>query len=352
MKPVLFITGHVPASRRGAFEALGERLPLTLALFGGPHQHGAPPGPPPASVDVLEVDQREISRLVASGEHSAVIVGTGGRVALPLAWRAARRSGLPFIFWAALWHTPSTPAHLAALALMRRIYRRADAVVTYGPHVSAYVAARGAMRIFDAPQAVDNEFWAAPTAQSRDERFVAVFVGRAERAKGVGVVLDAWRRAGLGVEEAELVLVGPHSVELPGVSVIPSLDAPGLRNLYARARVLVVASVRTQKFVEPWGLVVNEAMNRECAVIASDAVGAAAGGLVRDGRNGLIVPAGEPSALAQAFRRLSAERAFCAELGVHGRADVASYTYAAWAQAFVDAVEVVSGGAKAGSVGL
>jgi hypothetical protein len=42
-------------------------------------------------------------------------------------------------------------------------------------------------------------------------------------------------------------------------------------------------------------------MNRECAVIASDAVGAAAGGLVRDGRNGLIVPAGEPGALAQAL---------------------------------------------------
>lgn len=44
MKPVLFVTGHVPASRRGAFEALGEQLPLTLALFGGPHQHGAPRG--------------------------------------------------------------------------------------------------------------------------------------------------------------------------------------------------------------------------------------------------------------------------------------------------------------------
>jgi glycosyltransferase involved in cell wall biosynthesis len=352
VKPVLFVTGHVPASRRGAFEALGERLPLTLALFGGPHQHGAPPGPPPAGVDVRGVDQREIGRLVASGEYAAVIVGTGGRLALPLAWRAAQRSGVPFIFWAALWHTPTTPAHLAALALMRRIYRRADAVVTYGPHVRAYVAARGATRIFDAPQAVDNEFWTAPTAQSRDERFVAVFVGRADPAKGVEVVIEAWRRAELGVAEAELVLVGPHAVELPGVSVITSLDAPGLRNLYARARVLVIASVRTHRFVEPWGLVVNEAMNRECAVIASDAVGAAAGGLVRDGRNGLIVPAGEPGALAQALRRLSEDRAFCAELGAHGREDVASYTYSAWAQAFVDAVELVSGAAKAGSVGL
>ncbi len=93
MKPVLFVTGHVPASRRGAFEALGQRLPLTLALFGGRHQHGAPPGPPPAGVDVREVRQREIRRLVASGEYGAVIVGTGRprRAANRVARGAAQR---------------------------------------------------------------------------------------------------------------------------------------------------------------------------------------------------------------------------------------------------------------------
>ena len=43
-------------------------------------------------------------------------------------------------------------------------------------------------------------------------------------------------------------------------------------------------SIATPTFREPWGLVVNEAMNRGLAVIASDAVGAAAGGLVADER--------------------------------------------------------------------
>ncbi len=71
-----------------------------------------------------------------------------------------------------------------------------------------------------------------------------------------------------------------------------------LRNLYAACDVLVLPSIPTRTFREPWGLVVNEAMNRGLAVIASDAVGAAAGGLVRDGRNGLVVPAGDPAALA------------------------------------------------------
>ena len=45
---------------------------------------------------------------------------------------------------------------------MRRIYREAAAVVTYGEHVSAYVRRHGATRVFVAPQAVDNAFWSAP----------------------------------------------------------------------------------------------------------------------------------------------------------------------------------------------
>ena len=72
-----------------------------------------------------------------------------------------------------------------------------------------------------------------------------------------------------------------------GLGYVPASDLP---SLYAAADVLVVPSVRTATFVEPWGLVVNEAMLQSTPVIASDAVGAVAGGLVRDGHNGLVVP--------------------------------------------------------------
>ena len=68
----------------------------------------------------------------------------------------------------------------------------------------------------------------------------------------------------------------------------------------------------TRTFREPWGLVVNEAMNRGLAVIATDAVGAAAGGLVRDGSNGLVVPAGDSAALARRDRAAGRRRRRCA----------------------------------------
>ena len=111
-----------------------------------------------------------------------------------------------------------------------------------------------------------------------------------------------------------------------------------LRNFYADADVLVVPSIPTRTFREPWGLVVNEAMNRALPIIASDAVGAAAGGLVRDGRNGTIVPAADPIALAGALRRLAVDGSLRARMGAAGREDVSAYTYDAWAHGFSSAL--------------
>jgi glycosyltransferase involved in cell wall biosynthesis len=345
---VLFLTGHVAPERAGAFALLHERAGIELALFGGRHLHGAPPAPPPPGLPHRNVSQREVGALVASGAYRAVIAGTGGRVALPAAWRAARRRGLPFVFWAALWRTPRTAAHLLAAPLMRSIYRDATAVVTYGEHVSAYVRRHGATRVLVAPQAVDNDFWAAPAARRTDERFAALFVGRARREKGLPIALEGWARAGL---KGTFTVVGDHPSLPKDVVGAGTLDPVQLRNFYAACDVLLVPSIVTRQFIEPWGLVVNEAMNQGTAIIASDAVGAAAGGLVRDGRNGLIVAAGDSSALAAALGELAGDRARCAALGAAGREDVRGYTFSAWADAFIEALEFpVSTTAAAGSV--
>ena len=352
MRPVLFVTGHVAADRAGAFERLHERAGIELALYGGRHLHGAPAAPPPASVPHRTIAQHEIGRLVAAGGHRAVVAGTGGRIALPLAWRAARAGGVPFVFWAALPRTPRTAAHLAAVPLMRSIYRNADAVVTYGEHVSAFVRAQGARRVLVAPQSVDNEFWSAPTepAPRRDGRFAALFVGRATPEKGLAIALEAWRRARL---DGTLTIVGEQRARgtLPnGVVAAGAADPAQLRNFYAASDVLVVPSIASRRFVEPWGLVVNEAMNQRTAIIASDAVGATAGGLVRHERNGLVVPAGDADALAGALAALAADRERTAALGAAGAQDVAAYTHEAWAQAFAGALDRVSPPAGRGSV--
>ncbi len=162
MKPVLFVTGNVPAYRVGAFARLHEREGIELALFGGRSLHGGSAFEGELPFPHRHVTQRELYGLAASGDYRAVIVSTAGRLAPLASWAGARRAGVPLILWASLWAHPRSAAHMLSYLPLRRLYRSADAVVTYGPHVSAYVSARGARNVHVARQSVDNDFWGSP----------------------------------------------------------------------------------------------------------------------------------------------------------------------------------------------
>jgi glycosyltransferase involved in cell wall biosynthesis len=331
MKPVLFVTNHVPPDRVPAYAALHEREGVELALFGGRSRHAAP-GVPDPGVPHRRVTQREVHALAASGGYRAVVAGTVGRLALPGAWTGARRAAVPFVLWTALWEHPRTPAHALSFPLLRRLYVSADAVVTYGPHVTAYVRARGARNVHEAPQAVDNAFWAA--AGQDGPPLTALFVGRDAPEKGLSVLRAAWSR--LDWPDSGLAVAGHDQLMSP----------EQLRNFYARADVVVIPSIATGAFREPWALVANEAMNQSTPVIATDAVGAAAGGLVRHERNGLVVRAGDAGALAGALRRLHDDVPLRERLGAQAARDVHPYTFGAWAAGFSAALDSVSAGAS------
>jgi glycosyltransferase involved in cell wall biosynthesis len=338
IRPVLFVTNHAPAFRVGAFARLHAREEVVFALVGGGVRHGGGSGPDGAlPFPVLRPPQRHVARLAASGRFRAVVAGLSGRVALPAAYAGARAAGVPFVLWATIWRHPRTAAHAASYLPLRHLYRHADAVVTYGPHVSAYVRAKGARgAVVEAPQSVDGAFWAGRAAPRRHARFQVLFPARMEREKGVETLLEAWRLSGLAAQGAALVMVGDGPLRsravAAGALVPPGPHAPeDMRALYAGSDVVVVPSVPTRDFLEPWGLVVNEGMHRGVPVVASSAVGAVAGGLLRDEDTGLVVPPGDPAALAAALRRLHDDAPLRARLGAAGRAAVAPYTQDAWA---------------------
>jgi len=360
MKPILFVTGHAPAYRVGGLARLHEREGIEVALFGGRRLHGGALSPQAPPFPHRHVRPRELARLAGGGRYRAVICPTGGRVAPVATWAGARAARVPLLLWASLWAHPRSMAHAFSYLPLRHLYRSADAVVTYGPHVSAYVRARGAHNVHVAPQSVDNDFWrASPSRELAAERSRSradvsfLFVGRPAREKGLGVLLQAWRRAGLLPPATALILAGVGSRYAAsrhegaaetwhdGVLCLDPLGAVALRDLYASCDVLVLPSIPTRTFREPWGLVVNEAMNRGLPVIASDAVGAVAGGLVRDAHNGLVVPANDEPALAHALRRLADDGALRKRLGEAGRADVRAFDHDAWAAGFSRALASV-----------
>ena len=137
-RPVLFVTNHAPPYRVGAFAALHEREDVVFALVGGDVRHGG--GGTQADdlpFPVVRASQRDVHAMAAGGGYRAVVAGISGRVALPAAYAGARRARVPFVLWATIWAHPRTAAHALSYLPLRHIYRDADAIATYGPHVSA-----------------------------------------------------------------------------------------------------------------------------------------------------------------------------------------------------------------------
>jgi glycosyltransferase involved in cell wall biosynthesis len=164
---------------------------------------------------------------------------------------------------------------------------------------------------FAAAQDDDRVAWARERAGAKPGDLLVLFVGRLEEEKGIDVLLAAWRQADLG-PRAHLALAGSGPREADavgrgsGVRSLGYVDELDLPALYAGADILVLPSIATATFREPWGLVVNEAMLQRTPVIASDAVGAAAGGLVAHGQTGMVFPAADSAALAECLTEIAA----------------------------------------------
>jgi len=354
-RPACLVTGTVSPYRREPFRLLTQAEGLEVIAF-------EDAGPPVPGLRVHRTTQAGAVRLVASDRFRAVISGLGGRIALPGAYLAARARGVPFVLWATIWSHPRTAAHALSYLPTRHLYRASDAVITYGEHVSRYVERHRGSRdgVFVAPQAVDVDHFGAPVpeadraaarrrAGAAEKELLVLYVGRLEHEKGVEVLLEAWRQAALG-PEARLALAGEGPVAATVASLVPdarllgAVPAGDLPALYCAADMLVLPSVRTATFTEPWGLVVNEAMLQRTPPIVSDAVGAAAGGLVRDGHNGLVFRAGDAAALAAGLSALASDSAMRRELGGRAREDALLLTPAAWAAGARRALAAVGAG--------
>lgn len=330
-RPACLVTNLVSTYREEPFRLLCEAEDVDVIAWA--HQGTAPRG-----VRLSTPSQLGAARLAGSGRYRAVICGMSGRVALPGSYLAARRARTPFVLWATIWAHPRTPAHAVSWLPTRHIYRHADAVATYGSHVSDYVAARRgrADDVFVATQAASPAHLApARPAAAGDGRPYFLFAGRLEREKGVHTLLEAWKRADLG-GEAQLVVAGQGPLRRAlddagaGIVALGQVGQDALPGLYAGALALVLPSIPTASFREPWGLVTNEAMHQGTPVIASDSVGAVAGGLVKDGRNGLVFPAGDAGALAARLLTLARNPRLHEDLGRAARLDAEPYTAEAW----------------------
>ena len=164
-----------------------------------------------------------------------------------------------------------------------------------------------------------------------------MFVGALGPHKGVDVLLEARRRMR---NRPPLVLIGTPRADTPriddsGVVFARNISSAQVMASWLRASIAVVPSV----WSEPMGLVAVEAMLAGLPVVASSA-----GGLpdvVQHGATGLIVPPGDPGALAVALDSLLEDRETRQRMGEAGRLHARKYEAAALAPRVVEVFEDV-----------
>lgn len=136
------------------------------------------------------------------------------------------------------------------------------------------------------------------------ERKHYLFIGRLERIKGIGLLLDAFAAmpdkklvlAGTG-SEAEFFAEEAKSRGLTNVSFAGFCGRERLHELLAESKAVIVAS----QYYEPFGMIIIEAFASGVPVLAGDIGGFS--GIVEDGVNGLLYQYNSPEALCRCIER-------------------------------------------------
>jgi glycosyltransferase involved in cell wall biosynthesis len=220
--------------------------------------------------------------------------------------------------------------HRPAQRLYNWCVRRVDNIQCVSEYTRQTLRAAGypEASLLMIPNAVDLTRFAPRPATARTPAGVVnvAYVGRIRPVKGVSVLIDAWPKvvqgnnarlviAGDGAERAALAQstrdngVGDTVEFLGEVS-----DVPGV---LSRADIYVQPS-----FQEGLPNAVLEAMAMGLPIVATRVSGNE--DVVADGDNGLLVPPGDPDALAAALRRLVADPALAAHMGRRSREIVES----------------------------
>jgi glycosyltransferase involved in cell wall biosynthesis len=365
---VAFVQTFCSHYTEGLFAILAKRLDVRFYFYSQGHEwywqreHGIRSGDfPHEYLSGFRVGNTRITPTLPWKlfQHPADVILScvDGRFSLPMACLAARTKRVPFLLWTGLWFRVETHFHRAVFPLVRFVYRHADGVIVYGEHVKQYLISEGVSpeRIFVAPMAVDNSFYSRAVTDREKETLraklaismkqkVVLYLGRLEKVKGIQYLIEAL--AANKQEGTILVIAGEgserpvleemvrnrqiqHCVRFAGYTPVEN-TLP----YYAIASVLVLPSVTLPQGKETWGLVVNEAFNQGVPVIATEAVGAVAGGLVQDGVNGMVVAERNVHALAGAIKRILDDPDVRERMGKEARRSIEGWDHVRCAEGF------------------
>jgi glycosyltransferase involved in cell wall biosynthesis len=271
----------------------------------------------PSVTTFFGCDTPELAERLRGRFDCVIVNGWVSKVCLQALW-TCRRLGIPCIVRGESNALRPRPAWVRSMH--RILLRQYVAFLAIGRSNQDFYLANGVgrERIFDGPYCVENDRFAAATAQAMDgrsairgrwridaETAVFLFCGKFVEKKRPLDVLRALRQARLASEapRVHVIMAGDGPLrpaceefarhdDLP-VTFTGFLNQTQIVDAYVAADCLVLPS----DYGETWGLVVNEAMACGRAAIVSDHVGCHPD-LVLSGRTGEVFPFGDVQALA------------------------------------------------------
>lgn len=301
---------------------------------------------------------RRFRRLWRGSRPDLVHVATEGPMGVS-AIGAARSLGIPVTssfhtnFHAYTRHYRIGLLRRAALGWLRAVHNRT--LRTFAPTAEMCadlersgfrdlaVLSRGIELRHFAPERRSEELRRSWGAEPEDP--VVLHVGRMAPEKNYGLLFRAYDAMRAANSRCRFVVAGEGPLkaklrrEQPGCRFEGFFSREEIGRYYASADVYVHASL-----TETFGNVLVEAMASGLAVAGFDY--AAARQFVRDGGNGLSVPADDPGALVAAAVRLAADAPLRARLRAQARAAVAAQSWEAVAGQFERDLAEVAAGAR------
>lgn len=236
-----------------------------------------------------------------AGVHTKLVLDVHGD------WRAATR----------LYGSPARRLlNPVSDAMAWTAVRRADAIRTLSPFTTGLVRRSGREPDAEFPAFLDREVYLSSAPAPLPETPRALFVGVLERYKGFDTLAAAWPRIAEAVPHVELHVVGRGTLAPLARALdarwTESVDAAGVAEAMDEATLLCLPSR-----AEGYGRVVVEAMCRGRATVGGDA--GSIPDLIEDDVTGLLVPPGDPAALAHALVRVLGSRETAERLGAAAR---------------------------------
>lgn len=259
------------------------------------------------------------------------------------AWLVARLKGVPFLFEVRdLW-----PAFAVAVGVLKNrllirlsewlerfLYRHADRVVVNSPGFISHVSQAGARRVELVPNGADPDMFNSSSSKKEflspynlDGKFISMYAGAHGLSNDLGVVIEAAAQL-KDRENIQIVFVGdgkekPNLItkaakmQLDNVTFLPSQPKNQMAAVLSAADACIAILKPIELYRTTYPNKVFDYMAAGKPVIL--AIGGVISNLVTDEGAGIVIPPGDPTALAQAIRDIADDQEMAQKMGEAGR---------------------------------